>query len=173
MAKIEILVPKILKWEGGFVDHPNDGGGATNKGVTIGTFTYYRKRKGLPTPSVNDLKVISDEEWISILKTLYWDKWKGDEIDNQSIANILVDWSWVSGGYGIIYPQQVLGVKSDGVVGNKTLTAVNTYANQKELFKKLWNRRKLHFENIAKNDPSQKVFLGGWLNRLDEFKFEQ
>lgn len=172
MAKIELLVPKILKWEGGFVNHPNDKGGATNKGITIGTFTSYRKLKGLPQPSVDDLKNIFSEEWMDILKTLYWDKWKADQINNQSIANLLVDWVWASGVYGIKYPQQVLGVVVDGIVGSRTLTAVNEYPDQKELFQKLWDRRKQHFENIVQRDPSQKVFLKGWMNRLNDYKFE-
>lgn len=173
MAKIELLVPKILKWEGGFVNHPNDKGGATNKGITIGTFTSYRKLKGFPQPSVDDLKNISNEEWMDILKTLYWDRWKADQINNQSIANFLVDWVWASGVYGIKYPQQVLGVVVDGIVGSRTLTAVNEYPDQKELFQKLWDRRKQHFESIVQRDPSQKVFLKGWMNRLNDYKFEE
>jgi len=173
MAKVELLVPKILKWEGGFVNHPNDKGGATNKGITISTYTYYRKLKRLPAPSVNDLKNLSNDEWMDILKTLYWDKWKADEIHNQSIANLLVDWTWGSGAYGIKYPQQVLGVVADSIVGKKTLAAVNDYPNQEELFKKLWNRRKKHFEDIANRDPSQKVFLKGWMNRLNDYRYEE
>lgn len=172
MSKIELLIPIILKWEGGFVNHPNDKGGATNKGITIGTFKYYRIMKDLPSPSVNDLKNISDEEWMDVLKTQYWNKWKADQINNQSIANLLVDWVWGSGVYGIKYPQQVLGVAADGIVGTKTLSAINDYPNQEELFQKLWNRRKQHFEDIAKRDLSQKVFLKGWINRLNDFKYE-
>ena len=38
MAKSIKLIPFILQWEGGFVNDPADLGGATNKGVTIGTF---------------------------------------------------------------------------------------------------------------------------------------
>lgn len=173
MAKVELLAPIILKWEGGYVNHPNDKGGATNKGITIGTYTYYRKLKGFSAPTVNDLKNISDSEWTDILKTLYWDKWKADEINNQSIANLLVDWVWGSGGYGIKYPQQVLGVTADGIVGKNTLFAVNNYPDQKELFQKLWNRRKAHFENIVANNPSQKVFLKGWLNRLNDYQYSE
>lgn len=109
---------------------------------------------------------------MEILRTLYWDKWRADEINNQSIANLVVDWVWASGIYGIKYPQEVLGVAVDGVVGIKTLFAINNYENQKELFKKLWNRRKKHFEDIAKRNPSQKVFLKGWMNRLNAFKYE-
>ena len=63
----------------------------------------------------------------------------------------------------------MLGVADDGVVGPKTIAAINNYPNQKELFQKLWNRRKAHFESIAKNGKKQ--FLKGWLNRLNDFKF--
>lgn len=38
MADIKVLVPFILSWEGGFVNDPDDKGGATNKGVTIATW---------------------------------------------------------------------------------------------------------------------------------------
>ena len=41
MAKVELLAPYIRKWEGGFVNDPADSGGATNMGVTIGTFEVY------------------------------------------------------------------------------------------------------------------------------------
>lgn len=173
MANIEKLAPIIIKWEGGFVNHPYDKGGATNKGITIGTFKNYRKSKGLPTPTVEDLKNISDAEWMDVLKTYYWDRWKADNINDQSIANIVVDWLWGSGVYGIKYPQQVLGVVSDGVVGPKTLAAINDYPDKQELFTKLWDRRKQHFEGIVKNNPTQKVFLKGWLNRLNDFRYEK
>ena len=38
MANANILLPFILRWEGGFVNDPTDRGGATNKGVTITTW---------------------------------------------------------------------------------------------------------------------------------------
>ena len=83
---------------------------------------------------------------------------------------MLVDWLWTSGVYGIKYPQRVLGVTADGIVGPKTIAAINNYPNQKELFQKLWNKRKKHFESIATGN--KKKFLIGWLNRLNDFKFE-
>lgn len=167
MAKYEKLIPTILRWEGGFANHPSDPQGATNSGVTISTFrSVYGKDK-----SVKDLKNMTREQWEYIFKTRFWDRWKADEIDNQAIANLLVDWVWASGVYGIKYPQAVLGVKTDGIVGLKTLAAINYYPNKKELFEKLWNRRKKHFEDIVRNRPQSKVFLKGWLNRLNDFKW--
>lgn len=137
-------------------------------GVTLSTFqSVYGKNK-----TVEDLKKMTEEQWDYIFKKHYWDKWKATDIKSQSIANLVVDWLWVSGVYGIKYPQQVLGVTADGIVGPKTLAAINNYPNQKELFNKLWERRKKHFEDIVKGRPSSSVFLRGWLNRLNDFKWE-
>ena len=169
MAKFELYKPIVLKWEGKYAGNI-DGMICTMKGVTLATYQKYCKQKGLKCPNCFDLKHIPDEHWEEICKEMFWDKWKADEIKNQSIAQLLVDWVWTSGVYGIKYSQQVLGVKVDGIVGQKTIAAINDYPDQKELFNKLWNRRKKHFEDIAKS-PSKAKFLKGWLNRLNDFKY--
>lgn len=165
MAKAEIIKPFILSWEGGYVNHPNDKGGPTNKGITIATYRAFCGRG----KTVEDLKRLTDAEWDRIFITGYWNKWNADQINSQSIANLLVDWVWASGIWGILYAQEVLGVKQDGIVGPKTLAALNSQ-NESELFRKLWLRRKKHFEARAKL-PGQSVFLRGWLNRLNGIKY--
>lgn len=167
MANAEILKPFILSWEGGFANVAGDRGGATNKGVTIATFrSVFGQSK-----TVNDLKNLTDDQWMLIFKKLFWNKWMADNIKSQDIANLLVDWVWASGAYGIKLPQKVLGVKIDGIVGNKTLAAINNYPNQRELFDKLWKERKEFFERIGKG--TQAKFLAGWLNRLNGIQFGQ
>lgn len=166
MAKYTKLIQKVLKWEGGYAGNI-DGMTCTMKGVTLAT---YRKFFG-SNKTCKDLKEITQAEWDLIFKEGYWDKWRADEINNQSIADLLVDWTWASGRYGIILPQRVLGVKDDGVVGPKTIAAINNYPDQKELFWKLWIRRKRHFEDIAKNGKEK--FLKGWLRRLEDFTYNE
>lgn len=169
MATYKSLAPIIKRLEGGYAFHPNDRGGCTNSGVTISTYrSYYGKSK-----TCNDLKNMSDSQWDTIFIQGFWNRWCADMINNQSIANLLVDWVWASGMYGIKYPQEILGVTVDGIVGPKTISAINDYPDQEELFNKLWERRKKHFESIVKKNPSQKVFINGWLNRLNNFKFEK
>ena len=73
MANCEKLIPFIQKWEGGFANDPTDRGGATMRGITLATFRAYRKAKGGATPSVADLKNISDAEWKAVYKTMFWD----------------------------------------------------------------------------------------------------
>jgi lysozyme family protein len=157
----------VLSWEGGFVNNPADPGGATNKGITLATWQRRgRDLNGDGKIDVADLRLITDDDAKQIMRRYYWDKWRADEIKSQSIANLLVDWVWGSGTYGITIPQQLLGVKADGIVGPQTLAAVNGKDPEK-LFNALKARREQHFRNIAANNPSSQQFLTGWLRRLD------
>ncbi len=171
MAKVELLAPTIFKWEGGFVDDPLDRGGATNKGVTLSTWKQCGYDKdGDGDIDVEDIKKLTLSDATIVLKKYYWDRWRADQINNQSVANILVDWVWGSGVHGIKIPQRILGVESDGVVGPKTIQALNSL-DQSELFKRIWIARKDFLNGIVQRNPSQQRFIKGWLNRLNDFKF--
>jgi len=168
MADVSKLVPFILKWEGGFVNDPLDKGGATNMGITLNTwkkFGYDKNKDGVI--DVKDLKLLEVKDFTNILKDKYWNKWKADNIDNQAVANTLVDWYWHSGVYGIKIPQRILNVTIDGIVGNKTLQAVNS-CNIEEFLKDLYRERKEFFLRITKSNPSQKRFIKGWTNRIND-----
>lgn len=171
MANSSKLVPFILQWEGGFVNDPDDLGGATNKGITIGAFTEYKKRKGQKAPTVTDLKNISGAEWHDVFKSLYWDRWKADEIKNQSVANILVDWVWASGSHGIKRPQRLLGVKADGIVGKQTIAAVNAM-DAATLFKMIKDDRAKFIDEICKARPKNEKYRKGWMNRINAIRYE-
>lgn len=171
MADINVLVPFILKWEGGFVNDPDDLGGATNMGVTLATYRQYRKSRKLPAPTVDDLKILSREEWTDILKTYYWDRWQADRIRDQSVANILVDWVWASGVYGIKIPQQILDVSADGIVGKNTLAALHSYSPQAELFGRIKQARFKYIDRICTSRPANRKFRKGWENRIRAFRF--
>ena len=172
MADVNKLAPYILKWEGGFVDHKADKGGATNMGVTITTWRQNGYDKdGDGDIDVIDLKLLTKQDVINrILKPHYWDRWKADQIVSQPIANILVDWVWGSGKWGIIIPQRLLGLPADGVVGPLTIAAVNKH-NPADLFARIKTARLTFLNDIVKNNPSQRVFLKGWINRLNDLKF--
>lgn len=170
MAQVSKLSPFILQWEGGFVNDPDDLGGATNKGVTIGTYEAYCRKKGYPKPTVERLKNLSNQEWEEILKSMYWDRWRADEIKNQSVANILVDWVWASGVHGIKKPQDLVGVIPDGIVGQKTIAAVNS-KNQVELFEAIKDARIAFIDDICRKRPANNKFRKGWLNRINNLKY--
>lgn len=170
MAKIDFLAPKIARWEGGFVNDKVDKGGATNMGITLGSWKQVGYDKdGDGDIDEQDIKLLTSTDFKAVLKK-YWDRWQADKINNQSVAEILVDWVWGSGKWGIIIPQRLLGVNDDGIVGNGTLTQLNNM-NQKELHQIIFNARMNFLDNIVKNNASQEKFIKGWKNRLNDFKF--
>ena len=162
------IVKIIKEAEGGYAGNI-DGKICTMRGVTLET---YREHFGA-TKTCNDLRNISDSEWWMIFKKSFWDRWQADNIRNTSIANLVVDWTWASGKWGIYCPEEVLGVPrsltKDGIAS--AVDAINRNTNQSELFQKLWNRRKEYFESIATGD--KKKFLKGWLNRLNRFSYSE
>lgn len=171
MAKIEPLSKFILSWEGGYVNNPNDKGGATNKGVTIATWRrqgYDKNHDGVI--DVNDLRIIDYADARKIMKENYWDRWKADQIGSQALANLLVDWLWSSGVWGIKIPQDMLGCKADGVVGPKTLRALGSQDPVK-FFNRLKERREQYLLDLVKSRPTQKTFLKGWLRRLNAIQY--
>lgn len=173
MADIKLYAEILPTLEGKLGNTTNtvgDMGGATNCGITLNTFIEYSKIKGLPIPTVNDLKILSYTEWLDIVKTLYWQKWEADQINNQSVANFLVDWYFNSGIYGIKIPQRILGLVEDGIVGAKTIAAVNS-ANQQQFHDQLRMQRTLFVNNIAVRNPVEEKFENGWHNRINSFTY--
>lgn len=175
MANIDKLIPHIIKWEGGakYTNDPLDRGGATKYGITLNTLisNHYDTNKDGKV-DVNDVKALQLEDFKHILKRQYWDKWQADKINNQSLANLLVDWVWGSGVNGIKIPQRILGVTADGIVGNVTINTLNS-TNQRIIYNKVWEARKEFYEKIVKNNPSQSKWLKGWMNRLNDLKFSE
>jgi len=171
MANIELLAPSIVKWESDkYVNDPLDKGGPTKYGITLATWKSVGVDKdGDGDIDANDVKLLTKGDFSRVLRQ-YWDRWQADKIFNQSIADILVDWVWGSGKWGIVIPQRLLGLNADGVVGPKTIAAVNAQ-DPKKFFDQIFAARVKFINDIVANNPSQKKFIKGWMNRLNDFKY--
>ncbi len=167
MAQKTALKAWVKKWEGGYSNHPNDLGHETNMGVTIATFrTFYGADR-----TVEELKNLTEEQWNYIFDG-FWSPWKADQIKSQPIANICFDWGWASGAKTAIKQvQKLLGVAVDGIVGPKTLAAINA-AEPRELFDKIKEARLAFVRDIVARNPSQARFSRGWTNRINDIKYE-
>lgn len=114
-------LPIVLAHEGGFAEHADDPGGATMRGVTQATYAAWRRRMGLPVQSVQR---ISDEEIEDIYRDGYWNAIRGDELPS-GVAYAVFDAGVMSGpGRAVRWLQEAAGVQPDGIVGPRTLAAV-------------------------------------------------
>lgn len=109
----------VLKWEGGYVDHPKDPGGATNHGITHKTLASFR---GKPVNKA-DVKALTMKEAGRIYRLRYWNKVSGDDLP-QGLDLVAFDPAVNSGpSRGAKWLQTALGVATDGKIGKQTLAA--------------------------------------------------
>ena len=165
MADCKMMVSKVLKWEGGWSDNENDSGGPTMRGVTLKTFKHFFGKD----KTKEDLKKITNEQWMYIFKKGYWDVMKADSIVNQSLAELCVQCVWGSGGGYVKNIQRAIGANADGIVGAGTLNVLNSAPEM--CFRRIWDARKVFFLNICENNKKNAIFLNGWLRRLNDYTY--
>lgn len=147
----------VLEDEGGFSNHPKDPGGATMKGVTLDTYRSYKKNQHL---TAEDLKKITGEELRDIYRRRYWDVVKGDDLPS-GVDYCVFDCAVNSGpGRAAKLLQEVIGVKSDGVIGPVTLATVKA-ADPIELINKYTDKRIQFWRSL----PTFETFGKGWVAR--------
>lgn len=155
-----------LLHEGGFVNNPVDLGGATNKGITQRTYNAFRIDRNLPTKGV---ELISDTEVHEIYYERYWQPSQAS-LMTLSLAVVHFDTSVLFGvGGAIEFLQEALQITADGAFGphTKSVLAAN---NSKTLAEKIIDGRISYHKNFAFRNPSQQIFLHGWLNRADNLR---
>lgn len=65
--------------------------------------------------------------------------------------------------------QKILGVVTDGAIGQDTLAAANN-SDPEEVVPRYLSAREVFYSRLAQKDPSQGKFLKGWLVRLNDLK---
>ncbi len=149
---------QVLKYEGGYVDHPKDPGGPTNKGVTQAVYDSWRKSKDLPTQSVRN---INDSEVAAIYKNLYWDRISGDYLPS-GVDFAVFDYAVNSGvSRAARTLQSVIGVTQDGVIGPETIEAAKTYVAMS-----VTNKRLAFMQSLS----IWSTFGKGWSARIADVK---
>ncbi len=150
----------VLHHEGGFVQHPDDPGGATNKGITHKTYADFL---GRPLEDVSELKNIPEEHVQLIYKNGYWDKVKGDELPG-GVDFCVFDWAVNSGpGRAAKALQKIVMVSQDGAIGPKTLIAVSEMTPT-EIIENMTKQRIEFYKELNTFD----TFGRGWLRRAKE-----
>ena len=153
----EDCLARVLASEGGFVIHPQDSGGMTNLGCTKATWEEY---VGHPV-SEADMRALTPDDVAPLYKRKYWDKVSGDQLP-KGLDYAVFDAAINSGpGRAVKWLQEVAGTTIDGIVGKKTLDAVNAFSPQEIIAQ--YNDRRLQF---LESLPTWPTFGKGWGNRV-------
>lgn len=153
----------VLKHEGGWADHPKDPGGATMRGVTLGTFRQYVK----PDATKEDLRKITDQQIATVYRRHYWDKVAGAELPD-GIDYAVFDFAVNSGpARAALYLQKVVGAKQDGRIGPATIKATKSLLPANVIHRLCDDR--LAFLKRLKTWPT---FGKGWSNRVRDVRTE-
>lgn len=160
------VLNRTLKFEGGYTE---DTGGPTNYGVRQDMYDAYAKANKLESKKVTDLKYGDVKNFY---EKDYWEKPKISKLPAEIAGNVF-DYGVNAGqGKAIKTLQEVVGAKPDGVIGPKTLKAVNDYmakVGAKALNKQILDRRAQHYNELVQSNPQKySRYLNGWLARVNK-----
>lgn len=102
---------------------------------------------------------------VKFYKVAFWDRMKLDEVVSQKIAEELLVFAVNAGiGVAVKVAQKVIGVQADGVLGSRTIKALNEYDDKK--FDIAFDKAEIeHYQKLVNNNPNFKKFINGWKNR--------
>jgi lysozyme family protein len=156
-SNFEKSLAMVLKSEGGFVNHPKDPGGMTNLGVTRLVWETWVKRR----VTDDEMRALTPELVGPMYKKMYWDGVKGDELP-KGLDYAMFDFAVNAGPWRATkILQAALDVTVDGMLGKKTLAAVEK-ADQKELLELFTLGKEAFYKTL----DGFKTFGKGWMSRV-------
>lgn len=170
-ARFEKLHAFVKQWEGGFVNHPRDKGGATNMGITIGTLAKHRGTE----VTVEDVRTLSRAEADAIFRKSYYTANRCGEMPER-MAMVVYNAAVLSGPKRSIgFVQRgfnALGMTADGkpldvdgILGPITMTAIRK-TDPTVLAEAFMDQQEAYLRGLDDFD----VFGTGWLNRMADLR---
>lgn len=183
VTTVRKIAEEIVTREGGFVNDPDDPGGATNHGVTIGTL----RRLGIDVNrdtriDVADVRALSREQAVEIYLEHYW-KRPGIAALPEALQASVFDMYVNAGGNAVKILQRLLGdmgfpCDADGEIGPETIRAAALAfdAAPTHLADAYGIARRNYYYALGDKRPASRKFArrkdggkGGWILRAEEF----
>jgi lysozyme family protein len=175
------FLPILKRSEGGYSNLSADKGGETYAGITKKNYPTWAGWQIIATIKPKQGQLILDTKLDALIAAFYkknfWDVLKCDSF-SKFVAMNLCDFGINSGNntaaksfqevINSLLPVGAITLVADGKIGPKTIAAANKL-NQKVLNDALLLKRANFYKKIVENNPSQNVFLSGWLTRLTAF----
>lgn len=173
-ANFDKSLPLVLAHEGGYVNHPKDPGGATNKGVTQAVYDAYRVTVGLKKRSVRSITM---DEVKDIYRNRYWDLSSCSRLPagvdyavfdysvNSGVGKAIKDLQRTVNAFGANRVEGLVPLKVDGICGDDTIAAVEKCADtDEEAFIMSYCDRRMSFLRSLK---TWGTFGKGWKRRVE------
>lgn len=183
MQTVRDIATEIVRREGGFVNDPDDPGGATNFGVTIHTMRALGldlDRDGAIT--VADVRALTKAQAIEVFEKHYFEKPRIAHLPDALHATVF-DMYVNAGSNAVKILQRLLNelghdLSVDGVLGPKSIHAAAEVSKQgaKDLVDAYAIARRNYYFRIADRRPASRKYArtqagakGGWIRRAEEF----
>jgi len=184
MHSVIDIAREIVAREGGFVNDPDDPGGATNHGVTIHTM----RRLGLDLTGdgridVADVRALTPEQAADIFIEHYFRRPRIDALPEALQASVF-DMQVNAGSNAVRILQRLLcdmgeDVIVDGAIGPQTVAAAHRVAARTDarlLADAYGIARRNYYYALADGRPASRKYArrhdggkGGWIRRAEEF----
>jgi len=183
MHSVESIAAEIVRREGGFVNDPDDPGGATNHGVTIHTM----RRLGMDLNGdgrvdVADVRGLTAEKAAEVYVRHYYREPRIDLLPAPLQASVF-DMQVNAGANAVRILQRLmasfgLAIKDDGVIGPVTARTVAEAMGlaPDHLVDAYGIARRNYYYRIADQRPASRKYArarnggkGGWITRAEEF----
>lgn len=179
MKDVTALAREILKREGGFVNDPDDPGGATNFGVTIHTLRRLRPGQSV---TEDDIRALTADQALDIYIEHYFTRPRIAELP-KPLWPSLFDMYVNAGSNAVrilqrLLVQMGLEVAVDGLIGPQTIAAAHRAHDMApaHLVDAYGIARRDYYYHLADQRPASRKFArrrdggkGGWIIRAEEF----
>lgn len=167
---IDTILAQVLRHEGGFVDDPDDPGGATNFGITQTTLATWRGHD----VTADDVAALTRDEALDIYRHLYVAEPGLDRLP-ALLRPVMID---AAVNHGPAQAVQILQhainrtgadeILEDGILGPATRAAAEEAADRLGawLVTALIEERRRFYFRLADRRPVSAKFLTGWLRRI-------
>jgi lysozyme family protein len=172
MVDFSLAFQLMIANEGGYVNDPDDPGGETYKGIARKMYSKWdgwttvdmlKRQPGFPSNLDKDAELQQDV--LNFYRTVFWDPLKGDQMNNQEVANSIFDFAVNAGlSTSASLAQMVIGAKADGVIGPQSIASLNAF--DPEHFLAAFTVAKIaRYVNIVKKRPTSRKYFYGWVCR--------
>jgi lysozyme family protein len=152
----------VMEYEGGYVNHPNDPGGETYKGISRRAHPNW---KGWQL--IDQKKPVPEQLVQEFYYNNYWLRLRSDEMP-YPVGEYLFDFGVNAGiSRAVITVQRALNIKADGVLGPVTIGAIQKQDPQKLMYELLKDRVG-YYTTITMQNSRFQVFFLGWIRRTIE-----